>query len=517
MRPRSLHIRLALSLLVLLALAGGLNLYSTLVTTELYLQEVNQNVNLDLAANIARMKHDSLLTAEGEVQSEGVEELLHWMMVVNPVPHFYLLDTEGNLLAYDPMAGEPQQRRVDLEPIRRFLEQRREDGWPGRTILGDDPREPGKKKVFSASPIPVAGPSRGFLYIVLGGQPLKSAAERLRSSYILRLSTRNALGYLAVVLLTGLLFFSRLTRRLRQLTACMREFHQAESEPGIAAAASRGDEIEVLDRTFDEMSRRIEHQMAEIERMARTRRELVANVSHDLRTPIASLRGYLETLALKRETLSGEEREEYLQIALRQSERLGELVDELFELTKLDAREIEPRPETLQFAELVQDNVQRFQLRAEEQGVRLGADFDPDLPAVLVDVALMERALENLIENAIRFTPSGGTVTVELEERSDRLRVRVVDTGSGIDEEDLPRILDRSYRSRSVASSKGAGLGLAITRRILELHGSELEIRSAPGRGTTVSFLLETVPRVSSRPDVAVPVAAGGSALSSAV
>jgi signal transduction histidine kinase len=265
------------------------------------------------------------------------------------------------------------------------------------------------------------------------------------------------------------------------------------------------------------MSRRIEHQMAEIERMARTRRELVANVSHDLRTPIASLRGYLETLALKRETLSGEEREEYLQIALRQSERLGELVDELFELTKLDAREIEPRPETLQFAELVQDNVQRFQLRAEEQGVRLGADFDPDLPAVLVDVALMERALENLIENAIRFTPSGGTVTVELEERSDRLRVRVVDTGSGIDEEDLPRILDRSYRSRSVASSKGAGLGLAITRRILELHGSELEIRSAPGRGTTVSFLLETVPRVSSRPDVAVPVAAGGSALSSAV
>lgn len=514
MGPRSLHIRLALSLLVLLALAGGLNLYSTLVTTELYLQEVNQNVNLDLAANIARMKRDSLLTAEGEVRSGGVEELLHWMMVVNPVPHFYLLDTEGNLLAYDPMAGEPQQRRVDLEPVRRFLDQRREDGWPARTILGDDPREPGEKKVFSASPIPVTGPSRGFLYIVLGGQPLKSAAERLRSSYILRLSTRNALGYLAVVLLTGLLFFSRLTRRLRLLTACMRDFHQAESEPGIAAA-SRGDEIEVLDRTFEEMSRRIEHQMAEIERMASTRRELIANVSHDLRTPIASLRGYLETLALKRQTLSGEEREEYLQIALRQSERLGELVNELFELTKLDAREIEPRPETLQFAELVQDNVQRFQLRAEEQGVRLRADFDPDLSPVLVDVALMERALENLIENAIRFTPSGGTVTVELEELASRLRVRVVDTGSGIAEEDLPRILDRSYRSRAAASTKGAGLGLAITRRILELHGSELEIRSAPGRGTTVSFLLETVPGVSSRPDVAVPVAAGRTALSS--
>lgn len=113
MRLRSLHTRLALILLVLLALAGGWNLYSTLVTTELYLQEVSQSDNFDLARNIAQMKHVRLLTEDGEIKSDGVEELLHWMMVVDPGPHFYLLDLEGRALAYDPMAGEPVERRVD--------------------------------------------------------------------------------------------------------------------------------------------------------------------------------------------------------------------------------------------------------------------------------------------------------------------------------------------------------------------------------------------------------------------
>ena len=109
----------------------------------------------------------------------------------------------------------------------------------------------------------------------------------------------------------------------------------------------------------------------------------------------------------------------------------------------------------------------------------------------------MERVLENLIDNALRFTPPEGSVTVTLREDSDRLLVRVADTGCGIAEEDLPRIFDRYYRSRfnAEAAPHGAGLGLAIVQRILELHGSELEIRSRPGQGTTVSFHLDVASR----------------------
>ncbi|MEM7585474.1 MAG: HAMP domain-containing sensor histidine kinase, partial [Acidobacteriota bacterium] len=454
---KSLHARLALTLMILLLLAGGFNVYSTLVTTEQYLQEVNQTMNLDLAANIADMKHD-LLMERGEIKAEGLDQVLHWMMVVNPGPHFYLLSPGGEILAYDKMAGEPERDRVRLEPINRFLDQRRFTLQQKRTILGEDPRDSTQDKVFSVAQIPPEGSPQALLYIVLASHEVESAADRLRNSYILRLSTRNGLVYLGVVLLSGLLGFGLLTRPLRRLATRMQDFRSHEQASDAVGLLSGNDEVQLLDQTFDKMSQRIDHQMAQIEAMSHGHKELIANVSHDLRTPIASLRGYLDTLALK-QGLSQDQREEFLQIAVRQSERLGRLVDELFELTKLDAHEVEPKLERFRLAELVQDNVQRFQLRAAEQGVRLSAEFDPDLPPVRVDVGLMERALENLIDNALKFTDTGGSVTVELREEPNQLHVRVIDTGCGIAAEDLPHIFDRYYRSRSgKVSAQGAGL-----------------------------------------------------------
>ena len=492
MKLRSLHTRLVLALLFLLMLAGAFNLYSTLVTTELYLQEVSQNLNRGLASNIAKMMRDQLLNATGDVNEAGVAEILNWMMVVNPSAHFYLLGLDGSILAYDEKTGEIRLERVDVDPIFEFLRQQQLPSRRSRTLLGDDPREPGLPKIFSAAPISFRGSTRHYLYIVLTGQDGDSTTTRLRDSYILRLSARNGLVYLAVALLAGFLVFGRLAQPLRRLAARMQEFRTQGADPGPRTAVSATGEIRLLDKTFEEMSQRIELQMEEIERMARGRRELIANVSHDLRTPIASLRGYLDTLALKDGVLSKETRDEYLQIAVRQSERLGRLVDELFELTKLDAHEVEPKFERFKLAELVQDNVQRFQLQAKEKGVQLVADFDPDLPPVRADVGLMERALENLIENALHFTADGGAVTVELREAGTRLNVRVIDTGCGIAAEDLPHIFDRYYRSRPGhgPASKGAGLGLAITRRILELHDSELDIESTLHVGTIVSFSL---------------------------
>ena len=261
MIPRSLPARLAGILLLLLALAGALGLYSTLVTTELYLQEVSQSMNLDLARNIARMKHESLLAEDGGIRRDGIEELLHWMMVVNPGPQFYLLDLEGNVRAYDPMAGEVELERVDLAPVREFLDHQRalEDSArdrPAMAIVGDDPRDPGRRKVFSASPIPPAGTPSGYLYVVLASHHLDSVAGRLRNSYILRLSTRNALAYLTVVLLAGFLAFGFLTRPLRRLAARMRRFRDPGAEPGEPAGAVIGDEVRLLEGTFDEMTRR---------------------------------------------------------------------------------------------------------------------------------------------------------------------------------------------------------------------------------------------------------------------
>jgi signal transduction histidine kinase len=145
-------------------------------------------------------------------------------------------------------------------------------------------------------------------------------------------------------------------------------------------------------------------------------------------------------------------------------------------------------------AELVQDVVQEFQLRATERGVRLEAQLGVDFPFVEADIGMMERVLENLVENALRHTPAEGRVTVRLIPDDRLLHVEVEDTGCGIAAEDLPRIFERFYRvGTDRSTTEGSGLGLAISKRILELHGCPIEARSTPGQGTTFAFGLPVV------------------------
>jgi signal transduction histidine kinase len=220
------------------------------------------------------------------------------------------------------------------------------------------------------------------------------------------------------------------------------------------------------------------------------RRDLVANVSHDLRTPLVSMRGYLEMLASKGDSLTREVRDEYLGIAVRQSEHLTTLVNELFELAKLDFRGMSLAREPFQLAELAADVVAKFKLAADDRQVDLSIESPGSLPFVDADLSLIERVLENLIFNALKHTPAGGRVGVVLAAQGDRVLTQVVDTGCGIAPADLPFIFDRFYRGDGAQRrGHGAGLGLAIAKRIVDLHGERLEVASDAG-GTRFTFAL---------------------------
>jgi signal transduction histidine kinase len=202
------------------------------------------------------------------------------------------------------------------------------------------------------------------------------------------------------------------------------------------------------------------------------------------------MQGYLETLLVKQGTLPPEEQRSYLEIANRHCERLGKLIQELFQLTKLEAHEIEPRFEPFSVSELVQDVVQKFQLAAGKRGVRLESGLTGQQVEIEADIALIETVLENLIENALRHTPRGGSVRVDMEPRAERIAMRVTDTGRGIASDDLPNVFDRYYHvdRGEKGDAGGTGLGLAIVRRIVELHGGEISVASRLGQGTTFSF-----------------------------
>jgi two-component system OmpR family sensor kinase len=481
MRIRTLYAKLALVLLALFCVMTAAYLGLTMMTARMYMDEATQRLNRTLAANLAREKP---VVRDGRLDRRMLDQVFDALMAVNPSIEIYLLDAHGGIVAFSAPPGKVRRRGVALEPIRRFLAG---DRLP---IRGDDPRDPSRRKIFSAAQLD----ADHYLYVILGGESSDSAMAQLRRSYILQQSVVIAIAAVVFALAAALLIFAAMTRRVRRLAAAMESFKRSDFSGEARVPPHRadgGDEIDRLTATFDEMAQRIVLQVKKLTEVDLLRRELVANVSHDLRTPLASLQGYLDTLLLKEGQLTPAEQRRFLEIASKHSERLGKLVAELFELAKLDSQVTPIRVEPFSMAELVQDVVQKFELRARQGSVTLEAEVGPDLPLVMGDIALMERVLENLIENAIRYTPAGGRVRVSLTPEQGRLVVRVSDTGAGIEEASLPHIFDRFWRGDDAASrGSGAGLGLAIAKRILEMHGTTLNAESRVNVGTTFAFRL---------------------------
>jgi signal transduction histidine kinase len=485
-RQSTLFAKMALVLLAVVTAVGGLYLAVTLVTTRAYLNEVHQNLQRDLAANL--VKEADLMDA-GAIRQEALYEVFHMMMVINPAIEVYLLDRTGEILAYSAPLGEVVRERVGMAAIDSFLAA--DSRLP---IFGDDPRDATGRKVFSAAPVGDGASPEGYLYVVLGGQEYDSVVELLAGSYILRLGAGGIVASLLVALAAGLWLFHYLTRRVRGLSRAVESFEakaDLEPDPASGTRLDEGDEIDRLGQSFDRMAERLLRQVEELRHLDNLRRELVANVSHDLRTPLTSLQGYLETLRLKGDSLAPAERSRYLEVASRQAARLSHLVNELFELAKLDGGVVEVHREPLVLGELVQDIVGEYRLDAERRGVTLEAGLPDHMVFVSADTALMARVLGNLIDNALKHTPAGGSVRVGVAARSGAVAVEVADTGEGISDEDLPHLFDRFfYGRRQRHKGDGVGLGLAIARRALELHGATIEVESTLGEGTTVSFEL---------------------------
>ena len=334
--------------------------------------------------------------------------------------------------------------------------------------------------------------TQAIVFFFLGAVFLLATQRIFEGLRFLELATDLVIGAVLFSLLAGLLIFQVLTRRLRALTAAVDRFRESGFVQPIRLASvnPKGDDIDQLGVAVQEMSERIAQQLELLALTDLRRRELLANVSHDLRTPLASMQGYLETLLLKHGTIPQEEERGYLEVAAKHSERLGKLIRDLFQLTKLEAHEVKPQSEDFPMSELVQDVMQKFELAAGKRGVRLDSRLPQQHIQVHADIGMIESVLENLMENAIRHTPAGGVILLEVVPKLDRVTIRVIDTGRGIPDNELPNIFDRYYHvDRGEISDIGrTGLGLAITRHVVELHGGTISVESVLGKGTTFSF-----------------------------
>lgn len=480
----SLRARLSLSFVVLFLIIGVSYVSLILWSSDRYYQEITQNLNRSLAMYIVDR---APLIENGVVNEAMMQELAELVMVVNPIVEVYLLDPAGNILSQGALGEGVVNSRIPLEPILEWM------AVPEKgPVFGADPRHPGQEKVFSAFPVGTAENPEGFLYVVLGGERFSTLSDTLQSSFSLQLAAGAIVALLVFGAAVGFFLFSSLTRPLRKLQAEMQAF-AADHKLRLPDQDPQGNnEIAALSHYFNQLQARIEAQMKSLEETDQLRRELISNVSHDLRTPLASMQGYLELLKIRGEQLPTQERASYLDIAFRHCQRLGRLVGELFELSKLDAGRTQPVFELFSMAELLQDVVQKFELKAQEKQIALSLPEISDAYRVRGVISLMERVLENLLENALRYTPSGGQVELGLRRSGGQVSVYVADTGIGVAQAEIPHLFDRYYRAAKPegAQQEGTGLGLAIVKRILELHGSMIQVKSTPGVGSNFAFAL---------------------------
>lgn len=485
----SLYTKLVLVLFLLFALIGAVFLTLALYTAPMYQQEVSQQINHDLARYIVK---EHVLIEDGEIRQDNLAELFHNVMIINPGLELYLLDAGGQVIAHSMAPERVVRKQVSLQPIQAFL-----SGKNKGLIMGDDPGNSHRQYSFSAAPIEVDGRRQGYIYAILGGEKIANITDVLQRSLIMRWSSGAAIMALLLAFVAAALMFFFLMRKLRGLGQAMQQFRDSDfNEPAqLAQPSTRSmDEIDSMAITFQEMSQRIHQQLQHLQETEAMRRELVANVSHDLRTPLSSLSGFLETLQIKSASLSESEKQAYLKIAYDNTRRLSSLVEELFELAKLDANEVKPQQEIFSMAELAFDVSHKFYLRAREKNIEFDLAIDETLPLVVADVGMIERVLDNLIDNSLKHTPDKGQVRLQVSARQGNVLVAISDTGYGIAEEDIPFILKRFYRNHEAAQNgetqAGLGLGLAIASRIVELHGSQLSVNSVLHQGTTIGFSL---------------------------
>lgn len=479
----SLYWNIAFTLLLLLLGLGAGYIFVTSIAARTYVKEINQQLYGDVAKHIVK---ETQPIKNGVADTSATHDIMHSMMVINPSLEVYLLDTEGKIVDYVVPYSKVKLEKVDLAPIQEFLKKEEKSH---HLVLGDDPKQPGDANIFSAAPIYEGEQLSGYAYVILAGETRSSITNSLSMHYILCLGGRLFYLILAAALLIGLFAFWRLTRNLRRIIKVVKRFQEGDYDARISEQDQGS--LAILGDTFNEMAEKVTESIEQLKSVDKLRQELIANVSHDLRTPLAIMQGYVETLQMKDEQLSTEERRRYLQTVMDSSERLSRLIAQLFEYSKLEAQQIVPQKEAFPIQELCQDIVFKYQVLAKEKDIILDWDAPRDLPMVFADIGLVERVLQNLLDNALKHTPNGGKVSIVLENSEKGVQIKIADTGPGIPEAQQAYIFERHRKLEpQKTSTNGSGLGLAIVKKILDIHQATIHVRNREQRGAEFWFQL---------------------------
>lgn len=500
-------VRLRIALTVFLTgLAAAVGVAATMVVAFQRFQHETTYERANAFLDRVVMQHDDLLDL-AQRNPEGLVSLLRSLLLFEPDSQLYLLAPDGTVLAHSGKVTLPAGFKVAIGPVQQAVADggRRIDPY----VMGDDPERMAEGAVVAArvlarAQIGATNPMAGYLYLVCHKPMLTEGRLGLFGSSLAGPALAAALAVIAVCTCLALWIIHGVTRPLQRLSAevaaAARDGFEAARQAPVAppAPAAAGDEFSRLQAGFQTLLATLHAQWSRLQRLDAVRREGVSNLSHDLRSPLTATVACLETLDRRWDGQTGRDDDRTLvATALRNTRNAARMVRSLGDLAVLDEPAFRLAPERIDLSEVLDDIAMRFAPRARQHGVTLSSQppaLDDDPPFAPVDIELFERAVANLVDNALVHTPPGGRIDLTASTTREGVLVAVADTGSGIDASDLPFLFDRLYQARTdtapATAEGGKGLGLAIVKRIVELHGGRITVDSAPGQGTTVRIAL---------------------------
>jgi signal transduction histidine kinase len=451
----------------------------TYLSTKNYHEASTQLLNKDVAAHIA--KFTSPFEGDG-INKRKADSVFHDAMVISPSAEIYFLDTTGKIIAYHPNENKVQLEVLPLENIRQLIASHGQE-----YIKGPDPRDPASPKIFSAATVKSASKNLGFIYVILGSN--KNVTNVLYSSYFSSLLIKVFCVIIIFSIILSWLYLRNVQQRFNRMIAVLERFQNGDLEARFSDTEDK--QLAPVTQAFNKMADLLVYNINKLTKSEKERKDFVANISHDLRTPLSIARGYTETLLMKNgQQLTGDKQEEFLQLVHRKIRQVEHMVKQLFDLSRMEAAEFVPRKEPFVFSEVLLEIIHASSARASEKNITVDCSRCDSTSWIFADVGMMERVLQNLVINAIKHTPKDGLVKISLVKEDIELVFEIENSGANLKREILEWF--NAPEDAGVAESRPGttGIGLMIVRKILLLHQYHFKAEAIEGAGNKFTIVM---------------------------
>jgi len=484
MKTRKLTIfrRFAAVIVSLITILGLLFITITYLATTNYHQASTQLLNKDIAKHLAAFT--TAFTPSG-INKKIADSVFKNAMVLNPSAEVYFLDNNGKVIYYHALDQEIKQWTIDLKPLKKYIAA---DGTQYTKAI--NPKHPEQQQIFSAAAIGSKQNPQGFIYVVLGSNKSENITELLWGSHILKLAIQTFIVIILLSFLVSFLYIQRMRKNFQQMISVLERFEGGD----YSARFDRNvqNELEPVTAAFNKMADLLAKTISKLTKAEQDRKNFIATISHDLRTPMSIARGYTETLLLNREKgdISAEDQEYYSRLIYSKMLQIENMVRQLFELSRMEAVEFEPHIEPFVLSEIVQEAINGSQLVAAENNVDLQCTQCLYHVWVNADISMMERVVQNLVDNALKNTLPGGQIQAAISVERDWVIFSIDNTAPPLPQDLLQWInLNTEGDALLERRPQKSGLGLVIVQKILHLHHTLLKA-SRQGHRNQFTFRL---------------------------